>query len=358
MRFCVVALCLGTAVAAKTPMAVSDFVGMVTSALAVDRDDERIANALESVRLSECLSDSTIGMLRRMGAGPATVRQLQALARKSRALPSPPQEPIGITPEPSASEREAMLDAMLRYASGYLASLPDFICTREARQFRADVNAAGLPTSLPWSNRGGSGAAYPFNHWNAVGSYTVEAAYAGGADHYKLTLVDGRPAKRSFDELRQKVSVGEFAGGLKEVFASGANFEWDRWEVTGGKRPALFAYYADLAHSTYWLCCPALKTAHRGFVYADPESGAVRRIIINAADLPKGSQITGTALVLDYGEVTVGDRGYLLPRSSAACSRTRALESREDIDYRNYRKYRKFGADATVAFPSADQPQP
>jgi hypothetical protein len=247
-----------------------------------------------------------------------------------------------------------MLDAMLRYASGYLTSLPDFICTREARQFRA-VGDTGFAGPLPWADRGINGPAGPFKPWSAVGSYTVEAAYVGGTDHYKLTLVDGKTAKGSVDELQQRVSVGEFAGGLKEVFGSGANLEWDRWEVRGGKRSAVFAYSADLAHSTYWLGSPALRTAHRGFVYADPQSGAVRRIIINATDLPKSSQITGAALVLDYGEASVGDRRYLLPGSSAAYSRTREFEAREDIDYRNYRK---FGADSTVSFPNAEQPQP
>ncbi|MGA2182729.1 MAG: hypothetical protein ABSH47_06840 [Bryobacteraceae bacterium] len=355
IRFCTLVLCLSAAVFAEAPMVVSDLVGMVTSALAVDRDDERIANTLERVRLSERLSDSTIDMLRQMGAGRATVRQLRTLARKSQALPPPSEEPVGIAPEPSASERAAMIDSMRRYASGYLASLPDFICTREARQFRADVEDIELPNPAPWSNRGLSGAAGPRRSWSTAGSYTAEAAYAGGTDHYKLTLVDGKPAKRSLNQLKQKVSLGESAGALTEVFGSRANFEWDRWEVTGGKRSAVFTYHVDPRDSTYWLCCPGFPTAHRGFVYADPQSGAVRRIIIYAIQLPKTSHITAAALVLDYGEVSIGDRRYLLPRSSVAYSRTKAIESREDIDYRDYRK---FGADATVAFPAASQPQP
>jgi hypothetical protein len=349
-RFCTLALCLSAAVFADAPMAVSDLVGMVTAAFAVDRDDRRIAHTLESVRLGEHLSDSTIDMLRQMGAGPATMRQLQALARKSRALPEPAQEPIAIAPVPSAGERAAMVDAMRRYASGYLASLPDFICTREARLFRTMVNERLSPTLggtrlVPEEDK----------RWHPAGSYTAEASFAGGSDHYKLTSADGKPTTKSFDQLRQKVSWGEFAGALKEVFVSGPTFEWDRWEVTGGMRSAVFTYYVDPANSGYWLCCPRFNTAHRGSVYADPQSGAVRRIIIYATGLTNKSPVNAAAHVVDYGEVAIGDNRYLLPGSSAAYSRTGGNESREDIDYRNYRK---FGADATVAFPTADQPQP
>jgi hypothetical protein len=331
MRFCTLALCLSAAVFAETPMAVSDLVGMVTSALAVDRDDRRIARALEPVRLSERLSYTTIGMLRQMGTGQATFRQLQALAKKSRALPPPSEEPIGVTPEPSASERAAMVDAMRRYASGYLASMPDFICTREARLFRTIGD----------------------KRWRRAGSYTAEATYAGGTDHYKLILLDNKPTTKSFEELRHAVSSGEFAGTLKEVFDSAPDFEWDRWEVTGGKRSAVFTYYVDPAHSHYWICCPPAVTAHRGLVYADPRTGAVRRIIIYATGLPGRSRVIAAAHVLDYGEVAIGDNRYLLPRTSSAYNRTSSVESREDIDYRDYRK---FGAAATVAFPAAEQP--
>jgi hypothetical protein len=354
MRFCALLLCLNVAVLAEEPVGASDVVAMVTASLAVDRDDQRIAEAVASAHLSERLPDATVAMLRQMGAGRETVYQLQTLARKSRALPPPSEEPIGMAPEPSASERTAMIDVMLRYAVEYLASLPNFVCTREARQFRTGIHVrphSGL-TATVGLDATPHAADKP---WGAAGSYTAEAAYAGGVDRYKLTLVDGKPTTRSFEQLQQRVSWGEFAGAVEEVFGSGANFEWDRWEVTGGKRSAVFAYHTDATHSHYTICCPPALTAHRGFVYADPQSGAVRRIIIYATGLTKNSPMAAVGNVVDYREVAIGDRHYLLPRTSVAYSRAGVVESREDIDYRSYRK---FGADATVAFPAADQPQP
>jgi hypothetical protein len=360
-RFCALTLCLSLAVFAAAPIAVGDLVGMVTSALAVDRDDQRTARTLQSVHLSERLSDSTIDMLRQMGAGRETLRELRKLARKSSALPPPSEEPIGVTPEPSATEKAAMIDAMIRYASDYVGGLPDFVCTREARQFRTGLttrSSGGLtdlvgPDGIPIMAPGEGSPAD--KRWGATGSYTAEAVYAGGADHYKVTQVDGKPTTESFDKFDRKVSWGEFSGAMKEVFGSGPGFEWDHWEVTGGKRSAVFTYSVDSAHSHYSICCPPAVIAHRGFVYTDPQNGTVRRIIMYAAGLTNRSPITALGNVVDYGEVTIGDRSYLLPRTSVAYTRTRTAESREEIDYRNYRK---FGADTTVAFPSADQPRP
>ena len=356
-RFSAVILCLSTAVLAQAPMAVSDLVGRVTSSLAVDRDDRRIAQSLQPVRLSERLSDSTIEMLRGMGAGPETVRQLRALAKNSRALPPPSEEPIGTTPEPSASERAAKLDALREYTDGYLAHLPDFVCTRDARQFLAYTGGSQAFASHRFEdlNLNAPALTAADKRWKAIGSYTVEAAYAKGTDHYKLELVDNKPTTKSFDDLKQKVSWGEFAGALKDIYSSGARFEWDRWEVTGGKRSAVFIYSVDPAHSGYWLCCPRFAAAHRGFVYTDPESGAVRRIVMYAIKLPESSQTKDAGHVLDYGEVAVGDRRYLMPRRSVAYSRSGANELREEIDYRGYRK---FSADYKLSFPTAEQPEP
>lgn len=350
MRLCALALVLSAAAFAEAPLTVSDLVGMITADFAVDRDDKRIAHALEVLRLSESLSDTTITMLQEMGAGPATVRELQKLANKARTMPTPSKEPVGVDPLPSASERAAMIDAMRRYAAGYLASLPDFICIREARQLRTAVKQRLSPS------KGGLRTVPEVDKWwRPAGSYSAEASYVGGGDHYKLTREDNRPTTKTFDQLEQKVSWGEFAGAIKEIFGTNPDFEWDRWEVTGGVRAAVFTYYLDPAHSGYWLCCPRFTTAHRGFVYADPRTGAVRRIIIYATGLTLNSPVNAAGHVVNYGDVRIGDNVYVLPQSSTAYSRSGMVESREDIDYKDYRK---FGAAATVDFPTADQPQP
>jgi len=342
-------------------MTVSDLVSTVTAALAVDRDDKRIAHSLETTHLSERLSEATVGMLRQVGAGRETVRELHKLARKSSAFPPPSEEPIAATPEPTAGERMATIQAMIRYASEYVASLPDFVCARDDRQFLAGFTARSSGGSTETMGPDGipvitaDESSEPDRRWRATGSYTAEVAYTEGADRYKVVRVDGKPAMESLERFDRKVSWGEFSGAMKEVFGSAASFEWDHWEASGGKRSAVFAYSTDAAHSHYSICCPPAVIAHRGFVYADPESGEVRRIVIYATGLAKSAPITALGNVVDYGEAAIGGRRYLLPRRAAAYTRTRTAETREEIEYRDYRK---FGADATVTFPAAAQPRP
>jgi len=251
MRLCALAVCLNAVVFAEAPVAVSDLVGMVTSDFAVDRDDRRIARTLESVHLRESLSDSTIDMLRQMGAGPMTVRQLQVLARKTRQLPAPTQEPLSIKPEPSAGERAAMVDSMRRYAAGYLASLPDFVCTREARLFQTKVVQRLSPS------RGGTHTVPEEDkRWRPAGSYTAEASYSAGTDHYKLLREDNKPTTKSFSQIQQKVSWGEFAGTLKEVFGSNPPSSG-----TIGKSPAKFVQ--PCSPTTWIQVIPATGSAAR-----------------------------------------------------------------------------------------------
>jgi len=157
---------------AATPVSVDDLVGRVVRAFAVDRNDERMADEIGSLHLSERLSAVTVDQLRQMGAGPATVRALEKLARKSEKLPPPSEEPISVSPSPGAAERAAMIDSMRRYAAGYLATLPDFVCKRESRQWHTRV----IPRLSP--SRGGlSTIPEADTHWRLTGSYTAEASF-------------------------------------------------------------------------------------------------------------------------------------------------------------------------------------
>jgi hypothetical protein len=102
-----------------------------------------------------------------------------------------------------------MVDALRAYTSGYLARLPDFICTRDARQFIASTAGSQSFTAHNFSELNPNAPA-PISdankRWKAVGWYAVEVSYAQGTDHYKLELIDNKPTKKSFDDLRQKIS--------------------------------------------------------------------------------------------------------------------------------------------------------
>ena len=338
------ALCLCAALAAEAPITVGDLVGRISEALAVDRDDERIARSLASVVLKERLSDGVIAKLQVMGAGPLTLRELQALARQSGSLPGPALPPLTLDPSPTASERAAMALAVRNYTAGYLDSLPDFTCTREDQRFRtptgrqAGLVEKGLLRSWDWVN---------------AGSNVTEVSWVGHQEHYRLVSVNGKPTGESFAKIENRVSWGETAGLLKEIPDIAPELRWDHWEVTDNRRAAVLGYYIPLADSQYRLCCPAFFAAHRGLVCADPQSGAVLRLIIYATGLTFKSSALGSGNVVDYGDVVISGNHYLLPRRSVAWVLNHDGEGREEIVYRDYRK---FDANATITFPEEKDP--
>jgi hypothetical protein len=324
------ALAVGlSAPAVEPPVAVSDLVSMLTSALATDRNDKRIAHRLETIRLSERLSEETIGMLKQMGVGRATLRA------------SPSQDPLSATPAPPDAEQAKILDATRRWSAAYLASLPDFVCTRTVQRHRSFLQA-----------NGGLSDMFADGRWVPSDSYSGQAGYVGGRDYYRVESVDGKPSDGSREGLALEGSWGEFGGLMKEILnpSREATFAWDRWEVYRARRMAVFRYAVDVKHSQYSLHPFAARpviVAHRGFIYVDPRSGAIGRLILYGTDLEGAAPINAAGSVLDYAEAAIGGASFVLPRSAASYVRTDAGETHEAIEYRNYRK---FQSDSTVRF--------
>ena len=232
-----------------------------------------------------------------------------------------------------------MRDTMLHWSAAYLAGLPDFVCTRTVRQFRnyALVRhpAFGDPDRMvPVAD----------DRWHAAGSYSGDAGYVGGRDYYRVALVDNKPFHGSFEPLGREVLSGEFGGLMTEILdpSREAILEWDHWEVYRTRRMAVFRYGVDLKHSRYRLRNPAtqpVNIAHRGLVYVDPQTGIIGRLILYGIGLTFDAPINASGIVLDYGEVAIGGATFVLPLNGVSYVRSQWRETREEIDYRDYRKF-------------------
>jgi len=75
--------------------------------------------------------------------------------------------------------------------------------------------------------------------------------------------------------------------------------------------------------------------------------GAVMRLILYATGFAEATDVNAAGHVLDYGEVNIGGKSYLLPVRSIAYVRVGRFESREEIEYSHHRK---FTTEATVNF--------
>ena len=344
---CMMGLWAGVSLAADIRWDVSELVTNVTNDLAVDCHDRRMAESIESIHLTERLTAETVEMLVKTGVGPATARALEALRKRSAGLAAPAQDAISQAPALSDSAQLAILQRVRGYAGEYVARFPDFIATRSVRQYRnwgADYAIFGDAVVYH-----GQTPAYA---WHEILAYKAEVAHTVGRDYYRKA-----GAGKGRHDHASQVSIGEFGGMLEEIFnpRHKAHFHWDRWQVLDGKKTVVFAYQVAREFSEFTVAAEQggklrhepVKTGHQGFVFADPESGEVLRLVLSATGLTPGDRVDAAGDVLDYGKVRIGGQAYWLPVRSIAYVSSKPFKSREEIEYSNYRK---FDANTTIDF--------
>lgn len=89
------------------------------------------------------------------------------------------------------------------------------------------------------------------------------------------------------------------------------------------------------------------NAAHHGLVFAEPETGAVRRFVVYAMGLEPADPVTAAGHVLDYAEAEVGGRRQLLPAAAISFVQSERREWREEIEYR---RYREFETETTIRY--------
>jgi len=238
---------------------------------------------------------------------------------------------------PDPAEQDRLLAAMHEYADHYISSLPNFICTQVTRQLEAGKKS---------------------NRWHKGDTLTTTLMFNRGREQRKLVLVNGKPVepgpKRWHTPL---ITEGEFAILLSRVLGaeSQAYFTWGRWETLREKRLAVFDYTVDKRHSTLTLSLSDLAkatVAYSGSVWGDPATGAVWRITDTASDIPPALLTRAISTAIDYGEVLIGEKKYLLPIEATAALLLETKKVRNEMEFQGYRKFEAdtvitFGPDAT-----------
>ena len=74
-------------------------------------------------------------------------------------------------------------------------------------------------------------------------------------------------------------------------------------------------------------------------IYFDPETGAIGRLILYGTGMTLDAPVNALGDVFDYGEFTIGEARFILPRSAVTYVRARQRETRQEIEYRDYRKF-------------------
>lgn len=251
------------------------------------------------------------------------------------------QSASGDSPGQPAAAQQHILDRMRAYADGYVANLPNFLCDQVTRQYEAGKRS---------------------NKWRSGDTLLAKLSFHEGNEDRHLDQVNGKAIKPGRKGWKTPlITEGEFGILLSRVLGpdSPAVFSWRGWETLRGKRLAVFDYSVDKEHSTLTLRLSDLAKAvipYSGAVYGDPVDGAVWRITDSSSEIPAVLATREISTTIDYSEVLIGDKNFVLPVEATVSLVTDVNKVRNEIAFQNYRKFDTgsvihFGSDSDSAPP-------
>ncbi|MDQ2840908.1 MAG: hypothetical protein M3Y72_07710 [Acidobacteriota bacterium] len=374
-RVGLLAVSFALALQAQMQMNVQQLADFVRSELALrQHTDKQLAAYVKKVQLTERLPDKTVKDLVAQGAQPKTEEALRALEAETASIKhtaapdttySPATAPdntltagpattkLGVEapppPPPDSVHQQQILDAMRQYALTYTQSLPNYLCVRVDRRYV--------------DPRGG-------DHYMSLGALMARVSYVDGQEQSKVYSNGGKIVDPDLGGIGGggARSTGEFAGMMRSLFEprSDAEFGWDHWAKLRGRVMAVFSYFIDSGHSSYSISYSEgpgdeqrIITAYRGLVYADANTGEIDRITFNAVDVPSSFPVRTANERIDYDLVTIGTQQSVLPLSALLHMSTVHETSKNEIEFRNYRK---FGTESIIKYDmeqsSAGTPAP
>jgi hypothetical protein len=340
----ILALLLALNLTGQIKFSVDQLISFVKSSVRLKHPDAQVAAYLKKVNLSEQLPPGKIEELLASGMGPKTYEQLQAMVAATASLPAPKvsvavaEQPVAqLIPPPSFAEQRALIEQLREYSLNYDKTLPDFLCTQVTRRF---YDPSGL------------------EYWVNADTITSKLSYFQRKEEKKVLFVNNQYKENiDWDKLGGASSTGEFGDMLREIFErdTEASFQWERWGTLRRKRVHVIRYTVQQSHSKWAIVYEksmTIRPAYTGLVYADASNGMIMRVTLEALDMPASFPVQVAKNQLDYDYTEISGSTFLLPLRAEMRMREGKLLIRNDIEFRNYRK---FGADTSITF---DTPEP
>lgn len=246
------------------------------------------------------------------------------------ALPESAAQP------PTADELQAMIAEARSRALGYSAALPNFICVEITDR---SVDGAGT------------------GKWRHRDTIAELLRYHDNTETRTTLEINGKRTGMARADLKGTLSHGEFGGVLDAVFrpSSKTEFHWKETDALGGSTVQVLSYRITHENSTWGLAGDAnwkVYPTFHGLVYIDAATKGVRRITLEADDLPHDFLIRSASIIVDYDYIAIGSHDYLMPvRGSVSMREGKRQAVLNEMEFRNYRRYGskvsiKFGGDA------------
>jgi len=330
----VLVFCLAAAAQTQT-LTLDQLLKFLSSSVDLKMSDSEVAKFLAKTKLSEKLDDVTIEKMVSNGIGPKTLNALRTLRDQSESMstakPAPPPKRAELPPVPNSEEQAAIIDEVREYALNYSKSLPNYLATQVVRRYQA-----GAPGSR--YNRNSEPA------WVQVDLLTIRLSYFDQKEDYKLILHNNSPTTQDYKSVGGATSTGEFGSLLRDIFEprTHAHFEWDGWARLRDQLVMAFHYNVEQVNSNWGIEYEKKEhiiPAYSGRILIDKDTHVVLRVTLNADDIPAAFPVKMATTILDYDYTDISGHQFLLPLKSETQMSADGVLSRNDTEFRLYRKY-------------------
>jgi len=255
-------------------------------------------------------------------------------AKPQRAATSKPAAPksdsidFTITSEDAAKtavyKDDARITQTREWASTFTQGLPNFVCQQVTTRYMEQSKSSG---------------------WEALDVLTAKVVYEDGKEKYQEITVGGKRTNKNMMDLGGSTSTGEFASVLMSLFeGQRAQFRFsESTSLTGGVAAAVYNFKVALRSSDWTIRVggQSLMPAYNGSVWIEKANPKVRRIEMQAINVPKDFPDDAVESTVDYDQVRLGERMFLVPVHAEvlSCQRGTTICTKNAIDFRDYHKY-------------------
>ena len=225
---------------------------------------------------------------------------------------------------PSAAEIQATIEEVRQRALTWSDSLVNFMCIEVTNH---SVDASG---------HGG---------WQHKDTLVETMTYINHEETRSTVMLNGERSSVQPDHFQFTHSAGEFGAVFHVVFdpLANANFTWKKYAVLDGQTVQVFAFQVALANSSFDLVDRAGDTARVGFhglLYLAPTTRTVRRISIDADDIPAKLNIRASSVSVDYSWISMQDHDFLLPvRGAVSLQESKKRPVLNEFEFFDYHRF-------------------
>jgi VWFA-related protein len=287
--------------------------------------------------IADSMAPASLSFAAEGASSSAADEQLTASAAtsNSRFSIAASKDPV---PPPSEEQANAILSAARQRALAWGDSLPNFFCI-EITDHSVDPSGMG-----DWRQKDTAVQVVRYvDHEESRTTLSVNGQKKAVGAEGDLA---GQPSDLDFAH-----SIGEFGGMFKLVFdpSAKAKFTWKEADVVDGQPAQVFAFKVDAANSQFDVAGLNNRQNVVGFhgeVYLDTATHSIRRITVDADNIPDFLAVRATTISVDYAWVTINGHDYLLPSRGAVSLREGKHQA--VLNEFEFRGYRRFGSQVRI----------